>query len=151
MAFIPEQLPFPHRSSAKTKETLVKEMAASKKPVSLWRDIWDLVKPDLLLLACIVLTAIGAAVVHLQTPVITGELIDVLTSSVKAASHGLTLSIQELNKPAIKLFSLLSAQGNRRKSVRNKPLIVLFFLCVIYAVMKRILNVCAYHTGGRLW
>jgi ATP-binding cassette subfamily B (MDR/TAP) protein 8 len=95
------------------------DMAAAKKPVSLWRDIWNLIKPDLLLLACIVLTAIGAAVVHLQTPVITGELIDVLTSGAKAASHGLALSIQELNKPAIKLFSLLSAQGNRQMCLRS--------------------------------
>ncbi|KAI8342780.1 P-loop containing nucleoside triphosphate hydrolase protein [Chlamydoabsidia padenii] len=107
LAFAPDRHHLP-LGLTKTKDTIL-----VKRPVkiSLWHDIWTLIKPDLLLLACIVLTAIGAAVVYLQTPIITGELINVLTASVQAASHGLSLSISELNGPALKLFSLLSAQG----------------------------------------
>ncbi|ORX62636.1 hypothetical protein DM01DRAFT_317429 [Hesseltinella vesiculosa] len=77
----------------------------------MWKDIWELMKPDLLTLVCIVLTAVGAAVVHLQTPTITGELINVLTASAKATSQGLAFSIEHLNGPAMKLFGLLTAQA----------------------------------------
>ncbi|CAO3638670.1 unnamed protein product [Cunninghamella echinulata] len=88
-----------------------KEKQKKKKTYSLWRDIWDLIKPDILLLLCIVLTAIGAALVHLQTPLITGELINVLTKSVNATTANLSLSMNQLNGPAMKLFALLSLQG----------------------------------------
>ncbi|KAI8074062.1 ABC transporter type 1, transmembrane domain-containing protein [Gongronella butleri] len=77
----------------------------------MWIEIWHLVKPDLLLLACIVLTAVGAAMLHLQTPMVTGELINVLTASANATSQGLAFSIQHLNGPAMKLFGLLTSQG----------------------------------------
>lgn len=88
-----------------------KEKQKKKKTYSLWRDIWDLIKPDILLLLCIVLTAIGAALVHLQTPLITGDLINVLTKSVNATTANLSLSMSQLNGPAMKLFALLSLQG----------------------------------------
>ncbi|KAI9244986.1 ABC transporter type 1, transmembrane domain-containing protein [Phascolomyces articulosus] len=80
-----------------------------QKQVSLIRDIWSLIKPDLLLMCCIVLTAVAAAFIQLQTPVITGELINVISSGSSAllASAG----ISQLNRPAMKLFGLLSAQG----------------------------------------
>lgn len=81
-------------------------------PTSIVRDIWELVKPDLLLLACIILTAIGAAIIQLQTPLVTGQLINVLSASVNAAADGLgSLTIRDLNGPALKLFALLTAQG----------------------------------------
>ncbi|CAO3655748.1 unnamed protein product [Mucor fragilis] len=80
--------------------------------VSIAQDIWDLVKPDLILLGLIVLTAVGAAIVQLQTPLVTGQLINVLSSSVQAAADGLgALTIRDLNAPALKLFGLLTAQG----------------------------------------
>ena len=84
-----------------------------KQEVSLARDIWKLIKPDLLLMGCIILTAIAAAFVHLQTPIITGELINVISSGSSAllASAG----ISQLNRPAMKLFALLSVQGNKAK------------------------------------
>jgi ATP-binding cassette subfamily B (MDR/TAP) protein 8 len=81
-------------------------------PTSIAHDIWELVKPDLLLLACIILTAIGAAIIQLQTPLVTGQLINVLSASVNAAADGLgALTIRDLNAPALKLFALLTAQG----------------------------------------
>ncbi|KAI8077225.1 P-loop containing nucleoside triphosphate hydrolase protein [Gilbertella persicaria] len=90
------------------KETFVPPKPLSKKQ-SIAQDIWELVKPDLLLLGLIILTAIGAAIIQLQTPLVTGELINILSRSVQAATGSLT--IRDLNGPAMKLFGLLSAQG----------------------------------------
>lgn len=87
-------------------------LPAPAEKVSIAQDIWDLVKPDLVLLGLIVLTAVGAAIVQLQTPLVTGQLINVLSSSVQAAADGLgALTIRDLNAPALKLFGLLTAQG----------------------------------------
>ncbi|KAG0190262.1 ATP-binding cassette, sub-B (MDR TAP), member 8 [Apophysomyces sp. BC1034] len=83
--------------------------AGAGTPQSLLREIWKLVKPDLLLLGYIIITAVAAAIVHLQTPVITGELINILASSIQTGVG--SLAIQDLNGPALKLFGLLSAQG----------------------------------------
>lgn len=97
---------------AVTKETVLDKILPQEKPQSIARDIWDLVKPDLLLLGLIILTAVGAAIVQLQTPLVTGQLINVLSSSVSAAADGLgALTIRDLNGPALKLFGLLTGQG----------------------------------------
>lgn len=80
----------------------------SQKPPSLWVEIWRLVKPDLLLLILVALTAVGAAVVNLQTPIVTGELINVIAQSIK----GTGLTMNELKKPAMKLLCLFLSQGN---------------------------------------
>ncbi|KAI9253020.1 ABC transporter type 1, transmembrane domain-containing protein [Sporodiniella umbellata] len=83
-----------------------------KTPPSVLHDIWQLVKPDLGLLCLIVLTAVGAAIVQLQTPLVTGQLINILSSSMQAAADGLgSLTIRDLNAPALKLFGLLVTQG----------------------------------------
>lgn len=80
-----------------------------KKPSSsLWVEIWRLVKPDLLLLILVAITAVGAAIVNLQTPAVTGELINVIAKSIKSTS---ALSMDELQKPAVKLLALFLSQG----------------------------------------
>lgn len=95
---------------AVTKDKVLDKILPKKNSIA--QDIWELVKPDLPLLVLIILTAVGAAIVQLQTPLITGQLINVLSSSVQAAADGLgSLTIRDLNAPAIKLFSLLTAQG----------------------------------------
>jgi hypothetical protein len=81
----------------------------SQKSPSLWVEIWRLVKPDLLLLILVALTAVGAAVVNLQTPTVTGELINVIAQSIKGAGE---LTMDELKKPAMKLLALFLSQGN---------------------------------------
>ncbi|OBZ80593.1 ATP-binding cassette sub-family B member 8, mitochondrial, partial [Choanephora cucurbitarum] len=95
------------------KETRIpKPLITAPKHQSIIRDIWELVKPDLLLLGLIILTAIGAAIIQLQTPLVTGQLINILSRSVQAASDGLnSLTISDLNAPALRLFGMLSAQG----------------------------------------
>ncbi|CAO3689522.1 unnamed protein product [Umbelopsis ramanniana] len=80
----------------------------SQKSLSLWVEIWRLVKPDLLLLILVTLTAVGAAVVNLQTPTVTGELINVIAQSIKGAGE---LTMDELKKPAMKLLGLFLSQG----------------------------------------
>ncbi|KAI7849839.1 P-loop containing nucleoside triphosphate hydrolase protein [Circinella umbellata] len=97
-------------SATRKQITLAKQQRESEqREISLIRDIWSLIKPDFLLMCCIVLTAIAAAFIQLQTPIITGELINVISSGSSAllASAG----ISQLNRPAMKLFGLLSAQG----------------------------------------
>ena len=97
-------------SATRKQVMLAKQRRESEqREISLIRDIWSLVKPELLLMCCIVLTAIAAAFIQLQTPIITGELINVISSGSSAllASAG----ISQLNRPAMKLFALLSAQG----------------------------------------
>jgi len=80
-----------------------------KKPSSsLWVEIWRLVKSDLLLLILVAITAVGAAIVNLQTPAVTGELINVIAKSIKSTS---ALSMDELQKPAVKLLGLFLSQG----------------------------------------
>lgn len=97
---------------AVTKTTVLNKILPKEEQKTIAQDIWDLVKPDLLLLGLIILTAVGAAIVQLQTPLVTGQLINVLSSSVNAAADGLgALTIRDLNGPAIKLFGLLTAQG----------------------------------------
>ncbi|KAI8144113.1 ABC transporter type 1, transmembrane domain-containing protein [Fennellomyces sp. T-0311] len=88
---------------------LATKQGQHQREVSLLRDIWELIKPDLLLMGCIILTAVAAAFIHLQTPIIMGELINVISSGSSAllASAG----ISQLNRPAMKLFALLSVQG----------------------------------------
>lgn len=97
---------------AVTKTTVLNKILPAEEPKTIAKDIWDLVKPDIFLLGFIILTAIGAAIVQLQTPLVTGQLINVLSMSVNAAADGLgALTIRDLNGPALKLFGLLTAQG----------------------------------------
>lgn len=97
---------------AVTKKTVLDKILPVEEPKSIAGDIWDLVKPDMVLLGFIILTAVGAAIVQLQTPLVTGQLINVLSMSVSAAADGLgALTIRDLNGPALKLFGLLTAQG----------------------------------------
>ncbi|KAG2174651.1 hypothetical protein INT44_006915 [Umbelopsis vinacea] len=101
--FQPMAISVKHVDSASTALT-----ASSKKASSLWVEIWKLVKPDLLLLILVAITAVGAAVVNLQTPTVTGELINVIAQSIKGAGE---LSMEELKKPAMKLLGLFLSQG----------------------------------------
>lgn len=97
---------------AVTKKTVLNKIIPVEEPKTIAGDIWDLVKQDMVLLGFIILTAIGAAIVQLQTPLVTGQLINVLSISVSAAADGLgALTIRDLNGPALKLFGLLTAQG----------------------------------------
>lgn len=97
---------------AVTKKTVLNKILPVEEPKTIAGDIWDLVKQDMVLLGFIILTAIGAAIVQLQTPLVTGQLINVLSISVSAAADGLgALTIRDLNGPALKLFGLLTAQG----------------------------------------
>ncbi|KAI7864759.1 ABC transporter type 1, transmembrane domain-containing protein, partial [Spinellus fusiger] len=82
-------------------------LSKPKPKVSLLKAIWALIQPDLFLFSCIVLTAVAAAIVYLQTPVVTGQLINVLQSSFTTGN----LTIQALNAPALRLLALLAAQG----------------------------------------
>ncbi|RCH95323.1 ATP-binding cassette, sub-B (MDR TAP), member 8, partial [Rhizopus stolonifer] len=94
-----------------TQAKVLHEITPKQQPSVLY-DIWQLIKPDLGLLCFIILTAIGAAIVQLQTPLVTGQLINILSSSMQAAADGLgALTIRDLNAPAMKLFGLLVAQG----------------------------------------
>lgn len=87
---------------------LQKGFATDAHQSSVLRDIWNIVRDDLLLLTCIVLTAVAAAFLHLQTPIVTGNLINVISAGIhSASSSGLGL----LNKPALQLFALLTGQG----------------------------------------
>ncbi|CAG8563563.1 3212_t:CDS:10 [Paraglomus brasilianum] len=70
-------------------------------------DIWQLVKPDLLLLITVVITAIAAAVTNLATPKITGELINIIAESISKGS----LVLDDLKEPAMKLLALFGIQG----------------------------------------
>ncbi|KAI9311811.1 P-loop containing nucleoside triphosphate hydrolase protein [Dichotomocladium elegans] len=99
--------------AVKAKTLQTQQQQQQQKPASLLRDIWHLIKPDLLLMCCILLTAVAAAFVHLQTPIVTGKLINIISSGIKSAGASTLLAegIKELNAPALKLFGLLAAQA----------------------------------------
>ncbi|KAH8553604.1 ABC transporter type 1, transmembrane domain-containing protein [Umbelopsis sp. PMI_123] len=101
--FQPMAISMKHVDSLSTEST-----SQNLKSPSLWVEIWRLVKPDLLLLILVAFTAVGAAVVNLQTPTVTGELIDVIARSIKGAG---ALSMEDLKKPAVKLLGLFLSQG----------------------------------------
>lgn len=84
-------------------------LAQSRKP-SFLRDMWSLIKPDIVLMCSIIVTAIAAAFLHLQAPIVTGELINVISSGLRSS-----FALAQLNRPAIKLFALLAAQGKREE------------------------------------
>lgn len=73
--------------------------------------IWHLVKPDVILLLSVILTAVGAAMVNLSTPAVTGRLINIIAKSISSAG---TLTLEELNGPALKLLGLFAIQGMSR-------------------------------------
>jgi hypothetical protein len=101
--FQPMAISMKHVDNLSTEST-----SQNLKSPSLWVEIWRLVKPDLLLLILVAFTAVGAAVVNLQTPTVTGELIDVIARSIKGAG---ALSMEDLKKPAVKLLGLFLSQG----------------------------------------
>ncbi|KAG1052937.1 hypothetical protein G6F43_004953 [Rhizopus delemar] len=114
VAYCEAPLPQPAIKVSITQAKVLHEISLPQKKSaqSILADIWQLVKPDLGLLCLIILTAVGAAVIQLQTPLVTGQLINILSQSVQAAADGLgALTIRDLNAPAIKLFGLLIAQG----------------------------------------
>lgn len=116
VAYCEAPLPQPAIKISITQAKVLHEISLPQKKSaqSILADIWQLVKPDLGLLCLIILTAVGAAVIQLQTPLVTGQLINILSQSVQAAADGLgALTIRDLNAPAIKLFGLLIAQGEK--------------------------------------
>ncbi|RUS21819.1 hypothetical protein BC937DRAFT_91379 [Endogone sp. FLAS-F59071] len=70
--------------------------------------IWHLVKPDIILLLSVILTAVGAAMVNLSTPAVTGQLINIIAKSISTTG---SLTLEELNGPALKLLGLFVTQG----------------------------------------
>ncbi|CAG8541782.1 1272_t:CDS:10 [Paraglomus occultum] len=84
-----------------------KHQNAADNKRSVTYDIWQLVKPDLLLLITVVITAVAAAVTNLMTPKITGELINIIAKSINEGS----LVLNDLKEPAMKLLALFGMQG----------------------------------------
>ncbi|ORY06001.1 hypothetical protein K493DRAFT_333348 [Basidiobolus meristosporus CBS 931.73] len=80
---------------------------------ALTQEIWTLLKKDKLLLIAVIVTAMGAAFVSLLTPLITGDLINVISKSLAnlGSAEGVNHLVAELNIPALKLFGLFTAQG----------------------------------------
>ncbi|KAI8982962.1 ABC transporter type 1, transmembrane domain-containing protein [Pilobolus umbonatus] len=100
--------PVKYLKEAVTGRKILNEILQKEQHRTILQDIWELVKPDLLLLSFILLTAIGAAILQLQTPLVTGQLINILSSGTKSLA---SLTVSDLNGPALKLFSLLAGQG----------------------------------------
>ncbi|KAJ2350555.1 hypothetical protein GGH91_000013 [Coemansia sp. RSA 2671] len=79
-------------------------------PRSLFAFIVRLIAPECWLFIGVALTAVGAAVVNLWTPVVTGDLINVIARSIQAASFDEGM-LEALRSPAKKLFVLFVANG----------------------------------------
>jgi ATP-binding cassette subfamily B (MDR/TAP) protein 8 len=65
------------------------------------------VKPEILLMIAVMITAIAAALVNLATPKFVGELVDVVAQTI----NGRTLCMADLKRPAARLMGLFVAQG----------------------------------------
>ncbi|KAJ2777127.1 hypothetical protein GGI15_004613 [Coemansia interrupta] len=81
--------------------------------VSLARQLVRLLAPEAWLLLGVALTAVGAAVVSLWMPVVTGDLINVIARSIREASSSLadTQLADSLRSPARRLLLLFVANG----------------------------------------
>ncbi|KAJ1982388.1 hypothetical protein H4R34_001736 [Dimargaris verticillata] len=94
---------------------------SSKQVQGSWMAIWRLVKPDTWLLVAVVFAAVGSAVVNLWTPIVMGDLINILSRSLQAVttttaaamSQSITPAVirQGLHQAAMKLLALFAAQG----------------------------------------
>ncbi|KAJ1988471.1 hypothetical protein H4R33_002417 [Dimargaris cristalligena] len=84
----------------------------SSGPVSLWPALWRLLKPEAWLLLAVVATAMASATINLRAPVVIGELINIISRSLRATA-GITQAsiIQSLHQSALKLLTLFAAQG----------------------------------------
>ncbi|KAJ1973133.1 hypothetical protein H4R35_004279 [Dimargaris xerosporica] len=84
-----------------------------------WMAIWQLVKPDTWLLVAVIFAAVGSAMVNLWTPIVMGDLINILSRSLQTVTTAAALppSItpavirQGLHRAAMKLLALFAAQG----------------------------------------
>ncbi|KAJ2008465.1 hypothetical protein GGI04_001126 [Coemansia thaxteri] len=105
-----------HEQSAKLShkmQVLRDEIDVSGKkarPLSLLAFIVRLLAPECWLFLGVAVTAVGAAVVNLWTPVVTGDLINVIARSIQVASFDEGM-LEALRSPAKKLFVLFVANG----------------------------------------
>ncbi|KAJ1992880.1 hypothetical protein GGI25_002682 [Coemansia spiralis] len=74
---------------------------------SLWAHIVRLLVPECWLFLSVALTAAGAAVVNLWTPVVTGDLVNAIARGISLAGG----SVEALRAPAQKLLVLFAANG----------------------------------------
>lgn len=105
-----------HEQSTKVSQDMKQEEEKefAEEPVvkksSLVIHIIRLLAPECWLFVGVALTAVGAAVVNLWTPVVTGELINVIARSVRDTATA-EMVLEALNAPAQRLFALFCANG----------------------------------------
>ncbi|KAJ2743903.1 hypothetical protein GGI20_003379 [Coemansia sp. BCRC 34301] len=105
-----------HEQSAKLshKMQLMREESESEKqvsvPTSLFAFLVRLIAPECWLFIGVAVTAVGAAMVNLWTPVVTGDLINVIARSIQAAAFD-EGTLEALGSPAKKLLVLFVANG----------------------------------------
>ncbi|KAJ1940622.1 hypothetical protein EC988_006982, partial [Linderina pennispora] len=100
-----------HAQSSPKELQQQKQRMQQKSDSSLVASIVRLLAPELWLFLGVALTAVGAAVVSLWTPVVTGDLINVIARSVKLAGEMDESILAALRSPARKLFVLFFTNG----------------------------------------
>ena len=80
--------------------------------VESWAAFWHLIKPDLLLLLAVSITAIATAFVNIRTPRVIGKLVNVLNAALRSGS-GVSWSqaLFDIRQPALSLLALFAGQG----------------------------------------
>ncbi|KAJ2659854.1 hypothetical protein IWW48_003260 [Coemansia sp. RSA 1200] len=102
------------QEKAATEEAIAADGEALKKAAAngtLVTHIIRLLAPECWLFLGVALTAVGAAVVNLWTPVVTGDLINVIARSVKLVAAMDESVLEALRSPARKLLALFVANG----------------------------------------
>ncbi|KAJ2582609.1 hypothetical protein GGH95_001441, partial [Coemansia sp. RSA 1836] len=97
-----------HKMQAMREDSEAKKRASA--PASLFAFIVRLIAPECWLFVGVALTAVGAAVVNLWTPVVTGDMINVIARSIQALAFDEGM-LEALRSPAKKLFVLFVANG----------------------------------------
>ncbi|KAJ2457059.1 hypothetical protein GGF42_002907 [Coemansia sp. RSA 2424] len=97
-----------HKMQAMREDSEAKKRASA--PASLFVFIIRLIAPECWLFVGVALTAVGAAVVNLWTPVVTGDMINVIARSIQALAFDEGM-LEALRSPAKKLLVLFVANG----------------------------------------
>ncbi|KAJ1668003.1 hypothetical protein IW140_002436 [Coemansia sp. RSA 1813] len=102
-----------HDQAAKLSQGMQRRDTEESPPVasSLASHIVRLLAPECWLFLGVTLTAVGAAIVNLWTPVVTGDLINVIARSVRLVSAMDESVLEALKSPARKLLALFVANG----------------------------------------
>ncbi|XP_044278470.1 mitochondrial potassium channel ATP-binding subunit [Varanus komodoensis] len=79
---------------------------AEKEPEFDWALLWRFLRPELLALTAAVLSALGAALLNVQIPLLLGQMVNVVAQHMRVGDY-----LRAVREPALRLLSIYGLQG----------------------------------------